>query len=460
MTYEQALQFWFGRINYEQRTLRPGDLKLDRMRSLLEEIGNPQDQIPIVHIAGSKGKGSTAAMLAEVLRQAGYRTGLFTSPHLCDVRERIQINGHLIEPDQLTRTMEHLSAVVERLDKRKDSPAAGVTFFEIATALAYLHFRSSQVEIAVMEVGLGGRFDATNVCRPLLSVITSISLDHTQQLGDTLAKITFEKAGIIKPERPVISGVRAPEAIAVIKEICAQRSSPLSQLGVTFHFDHEPGRLTRDSTRRPVVHVVTKQRRWPALSLKLVGEHQAANAAVVVAAVDELQAQGIRIGSEALALGLEQVHWPARLEVLRHRPQVILDCAHNVASAEALVDALNTSFPLTGSNGAGATPSGKPPQRYLLFAGSNDKDLAGMLRVLAPFFHHVVLTRYRHNPRHVPPQELASQLQSVSPVPFTISESAEAAWEALKAKAEPDDLICITGSVFLAGELRPIILNG
>jgi dihydrofolate synthase/folylpolyglutamate synthase len=464
MTYEQALEFWHSRINYEARTLKPGDLKLDRMRALLELLGKPQKRLRIVHIAGSKGKGSTAAMLAAVLHQAGYRTGLFTSPHLCDVRERICIDGTPIRPEELADLMDEVATAVRRLDATHQFSRPGATFFEIATALGLLHFLRHKVDVAVLEVGLGGRFDATNVCVPALAIITSISFDHTQQLGNTLARIAFEKAGIIKPGRPVLSGVTVPEARNVIENICCQRQAPLSELGRDFSFTYEPGLITDVTERWPMVQVATKEKHWPALRLRLLGEHQAANAALVVAAVEELCSHGLMIPLDALASGLATVNWPARLEVVQRRPLVILDCAHNLASAQALVETLEQSFPETTAHQLPEdtrrrTPPGSPQsprRRILIFAGSHDKDLPGMLRVLAPYFHHIYLTRYAHNPRFVPPDELAQMLQRVSPVPFTVCVSAPEAWQQARAAAAEHDLICITGSVFLAGELRPI----
>src|SRR5262245_10379976 len=199
-SYADALRFWFGRVNYEQRTPQASDLKLDRMRALLGRLGDPQWRLRILHVAGSKGKGSTSAMLAAVLRRAGYRTGLFTSPHLCRVEERIQVDGQSIKPDELACHLTDIRAAVG-----SGGAARMPTFFEVATAVGFLHFMRRRVAAAVVEVGLGGRFDSTNVCLPVVSLITSISHDHTQQLGERLAQIAMEKAGIVKPRRPVVS---------------------------------------------------------------------------------------------------------------------------------------------------------------------------------------------------------------------------------------------------------------
>jgi dihydrofolate synthase/folylpolyglutamate synthase len=435
LSYDDALAFWYARVNYEQRNPNPGDLKLDRMRALMRRLGDPQDRLRIVHVAGSKGKGSTAAMLAAVLGRAGYRTGLFTSPHLCRVEERIQVDGEPISREELASLLADIRAALAGW--RGPEP----TFFEIATAVGFLHFWRRRVGAAVVEVGLGGRFDSTNVCRPALAVVTSISLDHVQQLGDNLASIAAEKAGIIKASRPVVSGVTAPEARAVIERVAHQRRAPLRQLGADFRYDYVPGRVTAEATVPSRLRVAGHD--W--MELGLLGEHQAANAAVAVSAVEVLRGLGWHVGEAAVAAGLAGVRWPARMEVVGRRPLVVLDCAHNVASAEALVETLLSTFP--------------PARRWLIFAGSADKDLPGMLRVLAPHFAHAFLTRYTGSSRGMPPEELAALLQRSADLPHTACATARDAWHAARERAAPDDLICVTGSVFLAGELRPAIME-
>lgn len=439
MTYEEALAFWFARINYEVRVPKPGDLKLDRMRALLESLGNPHRRLRLVHVAGSKGKGSTSAMLATILQRAGYRTGLFTSPHLSRVEERFQVDGQPIAADELTALLTEIRDVLER---RSEPP----TFFEIATAVGFLHFARRRAEVAVIEVGLGGRFDSTNVCRPLVSVITSISYDHTQQLGPRLGQIAMEKAGIVKAGVPCVSGATPEEAREVIASICTERGAPLEALSRDFRYAYQPGKVSpeADNDRRARVQVVTQRKTWPWLELGLLGEHQAANAAVALACVEHLRHAGLQIADSATAAGLAEVEWPARLEVLGRRPLVVLDCAHNVASAESLRDTLRDSFPEC--------------RRLLIFAGSSDKDLAGMLRVLAPLFTHIFLTRFRNSPRGVPPEQLAGELQRCANVAHTLCDTPAGAWSAATAAAAPGDLICITGSVFLAGELRPLLV--
>jgi dihydrofolate synthase/folylpolyglutamate synthase len=429
--------FWYSLIDYERRQAKPGELKLDRMRALLRLLGDPHRNLRIVHIAGSKGKGSTAASLAAILRQAGYRTGLFTSPHLIRVEERFQVDGRPISRDELRAALRDIQEVSLR------NPLPGLTFFEVATAAGFLHFQRRRCEAVVLEVGLGGRFDSTNVCSPAVSVITSISYDHMELLGDRLEQIAAEKAGIVKPGRPCVSGATAPAARAVIEDVCRERRAPLRQLEADFHYHYEPGCIGTDVTRPPRVTVTTAGRKWPALDLNLLGEHQAANAAVVVATVEVLRGQGWHLPDNAVSAGLASVTWPARMEVIGRQPRVVLDCAHNVASALTVVETLQTSFP--------------PGRRLLVFAGSGDKDIPGILQVLAPHFAAAWLTRYTLNPRAVPPEQLAEIWREAGGAGATVSATPAAAWQAARAAAGPEDLICVTGSVFLAGELRQLL---
>ncbi len=443
VTLSPEKAWWYGLINFEQRTPHADDLKLEHMRSLLARLDNPHHRLRVVHVAGSKGKGSTAAMLASILRQAGYRTGLFTSPHLCRVEERFQVDGQAITTDELTALLGDIRGCIEAEGRSGGVP---YTFFEVATAAGFLHFVRRRVETAVMEVGLGGRLDSTNVCRPIVSVITSISFDHTHLLGDRLAAIAAEKGGIIKPGRPVISGTTVPEARVVIERLSRERRAPLRQLIVDFRFTYSPGKVTPTHTHRSRVSVATERRRWPNFELNLLGDHQAANAAVAVACIETLQAEGWHVPDTAVACGLAEVSWPARLEVVGRRPLIVLDCAHNVASALALVRTLHASFP--------------PARCLLIFAGSSDKDLAGMFRVLAPHFAHAFLTRYTSNARSVPAEHLAELLRANGSLPATLCATPADAYHSARAAAGPDDLIVITGSVFLAGELRPVIVGG
>jgi dihydrofolate synthase/folylpolyglutamate synthase len=441
MTYDEALAYWFGRVNFERSAPQPGDLKLDRMRALLHRLGDPHEKLRFVHVAGSKGKGSTCAMLESVLRHAGYRTGLFTSPHLEDVRERIQVNRELIPKDELAACMELVKPAADALAAEGQPP----TFFEVGTAVGFLHFLRQGVDIAIIEVGLGGRFDSTNVITPLVSVITSISLDHTAMLGETVEAIAFEKAGIIKPGVPVVSGVTEPGPRAVIERVAKERGAPLAQFESDFrYFPIVPGkRLEQRGLRFMSAVVRTSAYEWTII-VRLPGSHQLRNASLVVATVERLDEVAFRISDSDVREGLRNVEWPARFEPFDTKPRSILDCAHNVASAQALVETLRYYFFL-------------PRRRVLIFAVSNDKDVPGMFRVFAPHFAKFYLTRYGDNPRSVPPEQLAAWLPAETE--RALCATPADAWRAACADATPETLVVIAGSVFLAGELRPILLK-
>jgi dihydrofolate synthase/folylpolyglutamate synthase len=441
-TYDQALAYWHRRINYEQIGM-PADLrelKLERMQVLLSLLGDPHLRTRVIHVAGSKGKGSTAMTLSTIFKQAGYRTGLFTSPHLVQVEERILVDNTPITPGELTELMKEIEAVVPAVEARTGS---AITFFELITALGFLYFVRRRVEWAVVEVGLGGRFDSTNVCRPELCLITSISYDHTQQLGNSLREIAFEKAGILKQGRPAISGATAPEAEAEILRVAASRGVPLKVLDRDFSYTYRPGWVSNDRIQTPRVQVRTRNRAWPEMELSLLGEHQAANTALAVAAVETLRERGVPLSDAAVLQGVRATRWPARMEVLGRSPFVILDCAHNVASIDALLQTFDESFP--------------PGRRSLVLAVSKDKDIPGMLARLAPRFENVFLTTYRSSMRSASVQDLEQGWLAAGGSKPTLCATPELAWRA--AAERLTDLICITGSVFLAGELRPILLQ-
>jgi dihydrofolate synthase / folylpolyglutamate synthase len=450
---EAALQFLNGRIDYERALAVPydhRDFRLDRMRDLLAHLGNPHESLRIVHVAGTKGKGSTAAMIAAVLSSAGYRTGLYSSPHLSRVEERLMIDGAICPGDEFARLIAEIQPAVAVMDAQGTPDGDGSnrpTYFEIVTALALVRFAQQRVEAAVLEVGLGGRLDSTNVCSPLVSVITSISFDHTQLLGETLASIAGEKAGIIKPGVPVVSGVQAAEPRAVIVQVARRNGCRLAELGEDFDFDYRPPRDLQSAPSPGRMDFVDRTgpslRRVEDLQLALLGRHQAANAAVGLAALAELGRQGFDVSEAALRQGLAEVRWPARAEILRRRPTVVLDAAHNVASAEALVRVLDESF--------------QCPRRLLVFAATRDKDVRGMLEVLLPRFDEVILTRYWTNPRGVPPEELDALAAELSNIPRHVCPDPPTAWQTAQSLAAQDHLICMTGSIFAAAEMRSAV---
>ncbi len=442
--YEQAISFLFDRINFE-RTPASGkqDFKLDRMKRLLELLGNPQNRIPCIHIAGTKGKGSTAVMLAEMLTAAGYRVGLYTSPHVEAFEERMQVAGARPNADQLVELVQQVAPAV--LQCETDSVPFSPTFFEVTTALAWMFFLEQRSDIVVLEVGLGGRLDSTNICSPVAYVLTTISRDHTQILGSSLTQIAREKAGIVKPNTPVICGVVSEEAITVIDEVCEVQRSELWQLDRDFSYRR---RLDREAS---VVDVTTPVREWSEMPLTLVGEHQAHNAAVALATIDRLTQSGWNVTPEAARQGLANVRWPMRIEVVSREPIVIIDAAHNWESMSALGRTLDETFPRQSSAAACS-------RRILIFASSKDKDVAGILRQLLPRFDSIILTRYVNNPRAVPPEQLRQIAQATSEMPCHVAATPAEAWALARRIAKPQDLICVTGSFFIAAEVRDQIV--
>ena len=447
--YEAALDFLLGRIDYERLVNMPygrQDFSLDRMLDLAARLGNPQDKLPIVHVAGTKGKGSTAAMIAAILKAAGYRTGLYTSPHLDGVEERISIDGRKCPPDAMVRLVRRIQPVVAEMDRAGEAGPSGPTYFEILTALALLHFVEQEARLAVLEVGLGGRLDSTNICRPAVAVITSISYDHMRQLGNTLTAIAGEKAGIIKPGAVVVSGVVDAEPRQVIVRTAAQHGCRLLQLGEDFDFDYHPAPRLDEREDRSTFDYRARTTSPPleleGVELSLHGAHQAANAAVALAATAELRPLGFNVSTAAIREGLADVRWPARVEVIGRRPTIVLDAAHNVASVEALVKTLGESF--------------SSAERLLIFATTRDKDARGMLRLLLPFFGRVILTRYAGNPRGLPIEELGALAEEIGGT-YQLAADPAAAWALARSLATADSLLCITGSFFIAAEMRPLV---
>ncbi len=455
--YADAVHFLYDRLNFERTIQMPytkAELKLDRMIRLLQLLGNPQDAQRIIHVAGTKGKGSTCAMLSTILQQAGYRTGLYTSPHLLRVEERLAINGQPCSAGELVELVDLLRPAVQQLEQHASpGDGKGPTFFELTTALAFLHFARRQVDYTILEVGLGGRLDSTNVCHPIVSVITSISYDHMRQLGSTLEAIAREKAGIIKPSAPVISGVTQAGPAQVIAEVARQNASPLRKLGEDFDFAYVAPICDRPESCRPKMHYYRcahgqRNSELPEISLGLLGMHQAANGAVALATCDCLREQGVALEEEHLRSGLQRVSSSARIQVLRWNPTVLLDTAHNDASIEALLNVIRSSFP-------------QQPRR-LVFATTRGKDVTGMLRRLIQHFDQIICTRYLSNPRSVPSRELfrrARRLATESRRTIDLREfpTPREAWQAAQQQAGPQDLICLTGSFFIAAEMLAII---
>lgn len=448
--YQDRLDYLHGRLNYERLGMptHASELKLGRMRRLLKTLGDPQAGPTIIHVAGTKGKGSTAAMLAACLSAAGVRTGLFSSPHLHRIEERFAIDGTPATPSQIIELVDHVrEAELRLLQDPAGRSAEGATFFELTTAMGLVHFARQGARVIVLEVGMGGRLDSTNVVRPALEVVTNISLDHTRQLGDNVASIAREKAGILKRGRPAIAGARAAEARRMIRQVAEKRSALLREIDVDFHVESIPPKPPLSGPTRGHARVRTWRTDWGVIELPLLGAHQAENAAIALAALDllaELEPQ-LEVARDDVVRGFSRLRWPARVEIAGLRPTLVIDGAHNAASAEALAETLTLFFP--------------PSRRILVFGTSREKDVEGQLRALLPLFDRVIATQYLHNPRAQGPESVAQIAAGLGRRAEIVPDPAMALTMAFESAA-PEDLICVTGSLFLAAEIRAMVIPG
>jgi dihydrofolate synthase/folylpolyglutamate synthase len=448
-SYQERLDYLYSRLNYERRGMprAPRELRLSRMRRLMRRLGDPHESLRVIHVAGTKGKGSTAAMLASVLSASGVTTGMYCSPHLHGLEERFLIDGKPAAMAELVELVDIVREAVEQLEQEDPRHhERGSTFFEITTAMGLLHFARRKVGAVVLEVGVGGRLDSTNVIRPVVSVITSISLDHTRQLGNTLAAIATEKAGIFKRGRPAISGVAGGEEREAIREVARRHRTPLRELGTDFFFEGFPPEAPLVKPTTGSVSVRTWCTDWGRLRLPLLGSHQAHNAAVALAALDAVaEAEPtLAVTRDDVVRGFAATHWPARVEVVAERPWVVIDGAHNAASAQALAETLSTCFPQS--------------DRTLIFGTTREKDLEGQLKALLPSFDKLIATRYVENPRSVEPETIAAAMLELGGKGVRITHDPAAALELARSLTSPQSLICVTGSLFLAAETRALVV--
>jgi len=397
------------------------DLRLDRMRQALALFNHPENQFPSLHIAGTNGKGSTAALLHNILQQAGYRTALYTSPHLESFTERIRI-GH----EEIAQT--EVVSLADEIWQRTAEANVPLTFFEFITVMAFIYFARNRVDVAVVEVGLGGRLDATNVVSPLVSVITTIAKDHEAYLGPDELSIAREKGGIIKPRIPVICGKVSEPVTAVLQEIARLRESPAYFLGTSFSF------LLKNEQLFDYIGI---KQNLSGLALALRGRHQLANASLALAAL-ELVNEYFPVPQAALRYGLETVRWPGRLEVISERPLVILDGAHNPEGVRALADTL--------------IELRQGRKIKLLFATMADKEWQLMLEMLAKLADEMIFTRVSME-RSADPELLAKNIPV--PIPSRVIQDSQTALAALLDRAQPDDILVVAGSLYLLGEVRP-----
>jgi dihydrofolate synthase/folylpolyglutamate synthase len=401
--------------------------KLERMEQALERIGNPHLRLQVVHIAGTKGKGSVAAMLDSCLRAAGYRTGLYTKPHLVHLTERTRISGAEMPAAQMLEYIERLRAIYERA-------GLALTFFEFTVALMFLYFAEAGLDVAVVETGLGGRLDSTNVVHPLLSVITPIGFDHVEYLGYTLRSIAAEKGGIIKPGVPVVIGAREEEARSTLTAIAAQRRSAVMLIDRDFTFaSHSPAH------RLDYRGLGTNME---AVELGVAGRFQHENAAIALAAIEALRGMGWTLGEAEIRSGLHDLYWPGRFDIVQHRPLVVLDCAHNELSIEALLGTI-------------ALELGSQVRPRLVFGCLSDKNWARMAELLGPRIRDVTLTRVKPK-RPLEPERLVEHFSPF--VPTRVIREPLAAIEQVMAEAGEEDFVLVCGSVYLVGEIYPYFL--
>ncbi len=455
-----AIQFLLRRINHERNPAGLGRVSLDGMRQLANLLGDPHHQLNLVHVAGTKGKGSVSAMLSEILQAAGLKVGLFTSPHLQRMEERIVVNSQPISSGTFVNLMERIRPCVESLDRDRSPQRPGPTFFDIFTAAGFLHFAEAQVDIAIMEVGLGGRLDSTNICTPSCSVITSISRDHMKQLGTTIEQIAREKAGIIKHHIPVVSGATHHDAVAVIRDTATRLEAPLTLINQDYSASHTAAAdqpiadasCLLDAIRYPCLDFRYArgdhpQIDWPAIQLSMLGDHQVMNAAVAVATAIQLQAQFLAIDERAVRVGLARTRLPARIELLQRRPTVIVDGGHNEASIVALCETLDQTWP--------------DLRKRVIFGTTRGKDIRSMLQRLLKTADEIVLTQYLDSPRAADALMLQSIIRSLGNSNCAVRVTADPgnAWQETISTAKDRDLICVTGSLYLAAELRERMIH-
>ena len=416
--YQKSLDYLYGLEKFGMI------FGLNQIERILSVTGNPHKEIQAIHIGGTNGKGSTAAMMSSILQKEGYRVGLYTSPHLIRFTERIKVNGKEIEEKEVAALTEWM---------KKEIEAAGIaprfTFFDFTTAMAFHYFKQKLVDLAVLEVGLGGRLDSTNVVDPLISVITNVAKDHEEHLGKSILKIAGEKAGIIKKGRPLITAATTPQALHLFSKVCREKESPFYRVGKEFRYARaEDGDFDYEGLNRKL---------W-SVHLNLKGFHQIINAATAFGAMEVLEDLGYRVSTDAMIDGVREVEWPGRLEMVSSSPGVILDGAHNPAGALVLKESLEKEFQF---------------QHLVLLIGiMKDKDIQSIFQLLAPLADHIILTR-PHTDRATPPLLLKKILGRSGKKAEIVEDLNEAIVRGLSLVGK-EDLLCITGSLYTVGEAR------
>ncbi len=431
MTYQDALTYLDSLINHEKISGfdYKKSFKLERMKSFSRLFGDPPKGIRAIHISGTKGKGSVASFINSILMEAGYKVGLYTSPHLFSFRERIRINGEAIGEKNVAQLIGEIKPHIKAMNKKGNSP----TYFEACTMMAFLYFKRENVQFMVLEVGMGGRLDSTNIVEPLVSVIAPISYDHTQYLGSALSDIAFEKCGIIKQGSIVISSPQDPEAMDVIERISKERNSRLYVVGRDIFFETLDSDMDGESFR-----LITRCGEYPHLRIRLLGDFQVENAAGAVMAVEALRARDIFIDAEVIKSGLGKARWPGRLGLINKKPLIVVDGAQDVNSVLRLKKALKNKFSYK--------------KLILVIGAMQDKDIDGMCREFGDIADYVITTKAKTE-RACPPRTIKEKvLHYNSNIGVVATDSVEEAVKKSRAQAGEDDLILITGSLYVAAE--------
>lgn len=437
-TYKAALAFLFSNTNYESAKRYNYNEKtfgLKRMQKLLKAVDCPHEKLASVHVAGSKGKGSTCTMLSQMLTETGYKVGLYTSPHVINLRERIRVKGNMISEAGMIRMVKQIAPVVRSMS---DDPPS---FFEILTAMAFMHFVKEKVDIAVVETGLGGRLDSTNILKPEVVGITNISIDHHRQLGSTITKIAKEKAGILKKGVQAISVMQDSEAMKVLKKEAEEVGAPLSFTGkdIDFSYRFESSRSLGPHSR---ICLTTPTSRFEHLPVPLYGKHQAVNCGLALSLLDGLKNRGFAVDDTKALNGLAKTELPGRMEIISQEPRILVDGAHNAASIRVLIQATGQHIPYDSM--------------VVIFGCCEDKDVDGMLRELQFGADKVIFTRV-NSPRSVYPDDLAQKYTEICGKMCQTAPNLSKAIQVALPAITTGDLICVTGSFYLVGEAKELI---
>jgi dihydrofolate synthase/folylpolyglutamate synthase len=434
-TFSSAVSYLLEQTDFERMRVVQYDeqtFKLDRMKTLLAALGNPHDKVAMIHVAGTVGKGSTIAMLSSMLRGSGFTVAEYTSPHLIDIRERVVVNDAMIEEKAFT---ELLNLVIAAANKKKLEP----TFFELLTAVAFKHFADEAVDIALIETGLGGRLDSTNVITPLMTLITQIDLDHTNILGNTVEEIASEKAGIFKSSIPAISAQQSADVSEVLKKVASNVGTDVKIIAQDIECSSRFGGGI-DGKQHTRICVITEDAQYMHVPVPLNGEHQASNCALAISAIDQLKRVGYSFDDLIMYTSLATTTIEGRMEIVWERPRILVDGAHNPASLQTLIRSVGAHVPYDSM--------------VCVFGCCQDKDVTEMLKRISLGADKIIFTKAKGNPRAADPDDLQREFETISTKMTQVAHSLPEALEIAAQAASRDDLICVTGSFYLVGETK------